>query len=63
MNRPMPIAKTDPISVAHKFSCAYSTRPMPSSAISGSVTRPRPCVRPGSVPSMAAAASNSTVHR
>ena len=62
MNRPMPIAKTDPINVAHKFSCAYSTRPMPSSDSSGSVTRPRPCVRPGRVPTMAAAASNSTVH-
>ena len=62
MNRPMPMAKTAPINVAHKFSCAYSTRPMPSSAISGSVTRPRPCVLPGRVPTMAAAASSSTVH-
>jgi hypothetical protein len=57
---PIPTAPTEPTSVAHRLSCAYSTRPIFKSASNGSVMSPNPCVRPGSVPTIAAAATHTT---
>ena len=58
----MPTAPAAPMSVAQRFTSAKATRPRPRSASSGSVIRPSPCVRPGSVPTIAAEATSNTYH-
>ena len=60
ISRPTPMQKSAPTSVATRLICAKATRLMPRSRSSGSVMRPRPCVRPGSVPTIASAATPST---
>jgi len=56
-----PIAPTEPSIVAQKFNSANRTRLIRRSASNGSVIKPRPCVRPGRVPTIAAAATSSTI--
>ena len=58
--RPAGMQNVAPIIVAQKLSDANDTRSTPRSAMSGSATSPRPCVRPGSVAAMAAAASTAS---
>ena len=60
MSLPMPMQKSEPTSVATRLICAKVTRLMLRSRSSGSVMSPRPCVRPGSVPTMASVATPST---
>ena len=62
VNRPTGKHSTAPNNVAHKFTWANTTRLMPQSASSGSVTSPNPCVRPGSVATIASAASTRFTH-
>jgi hypothetical protein len=59
---PTPSAPSDPTSVAHRLISAQVTRLTRRSASSGSVMRPSPCVRPGSVPTIAAAATITMTH-
>ncbi len=56
VNRPTGKHNNAPTSVAQKFTVANITRSMPQSANKGSVTSPNPCVRPGSVATIASAA-------
>ena len=57
---PMPKHINEPINVATRLICANRTRSTPRSASSGSVIKPRPCVRPGRVPTIARAETPST---
>ena len=57
---PIPKQNSDPTSDATKLISAKRTRSTARSRSSGSVMRPRPCVRPGSVPTMASAATPTT---
>ena len=57
----MPAQNSAPTSVATRLICAKATRVIPRSRSSGSVISPRPCVRPGSVPTMASAATPRTI--
>src|SRR5262249_18945199 len=57
---PIPKQKSEPTSVATRLISANRTRSIDRSRNSGSVISPRPCVRPGSVPTIARAATPST---
>jgi hypothetical protein len=60
--RPTPRPKSAPRSVAHRLICANSTRPIFKSTSNLSVMSPSPCVRPGSVPTIASAATPTFTH-
>src|SRR5260370_853015 len=57
IRRPQGKQKVAPMSVAQRLIVAYATRSMRRSTSKGSVMRPRPCVRPGRVPTIAKAAT------
>ncbi len=62
VKRPQGRQNIAPTSVAHRLMVAYSTRSICRSRSSGSVINPSPCVRPGSVPTMANAATPKFAH-